>query len=146
MSSFRSGESSAYGQGVVHDTGRDEYQQFGLVVHLGRILEQVAQHGDVAEKRHFGDCVVLDTKWKNLNGYNPSPDDLRQMYVYHEYYNAKRVALIYPGLEIIKNGVYLDRASSADTDKQCSLIFLPVEKNTKTWQKNIHNKFISWIG
>jgi 5-methylcytosine-specific restriction enzyme subunit McrC len=91
-------------------------------------------------------CVVLDTKWKNLNGYNPSPDDLRQMYVYHEYYNAKRVALIYPGSNTSKStGIYLDPKTSKEIDKECSVISLTVEPKIREWQKNIYETFNNWL-
>src|SRR5690606_26999948 len=69
--------------------------------------------------------IVLDTKWKNLNGYNPSPDDLRQMYVYHEYFGAKKVALIYPGQETYKaSGIYLDPRTGIESNKECSVLSL----------------------
>lgn len=90
--------------------------------------------------------IVLDTKWKNVNGNNPSPDDLRQMYVYHEYYNANKVALVYPGSEEnSKTGVYLNKNGGHD-DKICSIVLIKVENNIKEWQKKIRiviNNFIA---
>lgn len=81
--------------------------------------------------------IVLDTKWKNLNGYNPSPDDLRQMYVYHEYFDAKKVALVYPGNpENSKVGTYLKKTGEHD-DKICSVVLIKVEKDIKEWQHEI---------
>lgn len=99
------------------------------------------------------DCVVLDTKWKNLNGYNPSPDDLRQLYVYHEYYNAKRVALVYPGKEIKDvKGTYLPTPSYPMMDKECSVFLLAIPDKgienkgiVKTWQYKINQKFVKWM-
>ena len=98
-------------------------------------------------------CIVLDTKWKNLNGYNPSPEDLRQMYVYHEYYGAKRVALVYPGDE--KNettGTYSETPTNKNKDKSCSVILFSIPGDNKghknvirNWQDNITAKFADWI-
>lgn len=39
---------------------------------------------------------VLDTKWKILPSLQPSADELRQIYVYCDYFEAKRGVLIYP--------------------------------------------------
>ncbi|MDB5227004.1 MAG: restriction endonuclease [Bacteroidota bacterium] len=97
--------------------------------------------------------VVLDTKWKNLNGYNPSPDDLRQMYVYHEYYDASRVALIYPGVnEYPIKGRYLSpHNNNEEVNKECSVILIDIPKDSdnksliKTWQQKIHSKIDSWV-
>lgn len=101
---------------------------------------------DIVVNNDKADCVVLDTKWKNLNGFNPSPDDLRQMFVYHEYYGAKRVALVYPGVESLKSGgAYLDPKTSKEIDKECSVIFLSVEPRIKQWQKNIYDCFERWL-
>lgn len=107
---------------------------------------------DIVLNEGKDDCVVLDTKWKNLNGYNPSSDDLRQMYVYHEYYGAKRVALVYPGVETKETeGNYLPTHSYNKTDKLCSIktIALPKgsceNKSVKTWQKEIGTEFKSWL-
>jgi 5-methylcytosine-specific restriction enzyme subunit McrC len=90
---------------------------------------------------------ILDTKWKNLNRCNPSPDDLRQMYVYHEYYKAQKVALVYPGQkEFSKNsGLFLDPETEKETEKQCSVIYIPVHTNIKEWQAEISNYFEEWI-
>lgn len=101
---------------------------------------------DIVVNKDKDNCVVLDTKWKNLNGYNPSPDDLRQMYVYLEYYGAKRVALVYPGVESIKTGgTYLHPKTSKETDKECSIISLSVEPKINQWQKNIYGDIESWL-
>jgi 5-methylcytosine-specific restriction enzyme subunit McrC len=106
---------------------------------------RVKMRPDIVINRDRTDCVVLDTKWKNLNGYNPSPDDLRQMYVYHEYYGANKVALIYPGKETsTSNGNYLDPMTRQETEKECSVISFIVEPKIKQWQKKIYTELESW--
>ncbi len=100
----------------------------------------------VINKGDKNNCVVLDTKWKNIFSNNPSPDDLRQMYVYHDYYEAKKVALIYPGEKLNPvRGKFLDREFGKQLDMECSVITLPVESKIREWQKNIYNEIESWI-
>jgi 5-methylcytosine-specific restriction enzyme subunit McrC len=98
------------------------------------------------------ESFVLDTKWKNLNGKNPSPEDLRQMYVYHEYYSAKKVALVYPGSEKeATKGIFISPHENIKSEKECSIISISVPRKTedkkivKNWQKSIEDKFIDWM-
>jgi 5-methylcytosine-specific restriction enzyme subunit McrC len=93
---------------------------------------------DIYIETSTGKKIVLDTKWKNLNGYNPSPDDLRQMYVYHEYFEAERVALVYPGDSSKgRKGNYFNIEGNHDDSKQCSVLLIDVDENIKVWQTNI---------
>lgn len=103
---------------------------------------------DIVLNKGMEDCVVLDTKWKNLNGYNPSPEDLRQMFVYMKYYGAKKVALVYPGAENRnQSGQYYDHSSQDSkqlSNEECSIISIGVEKDVKAWQKTIHENINHW--
>ncbi|GGC89339.1 hypothetical protein GCM10011508_15780 [Flavobacterium lutivivi] len=93
---------------------------------------------DIYIETYTGKIIVLDTKWKNLNGYNPSPDDLRQMYVYHEYFDAEKVALVYPGDSSKgRKGNYFDTKENQVGSKQCSVILIDVEETIKEWQRKI---------
>lgn len=42
---------------------------------------------------------VIDTKWKNIQNFRPSTHDLRQMYVYNEYWKSVHSMLLYPSVE-----------------------------------------------
>lgn len=101
---------------------------------------------DIVINKDSENCVVLDTKWKNLGGINPSPEDLRQMYVYHEYYGAKKVALIYPGNSYeSKKGWYYPSKNYNKKDKECSVITLDIPKE-KTENKSIIKSWQIQIG
>ena len=100
---------------------------------------------DIVLNKDQDDCVVLDTKWKNLGGQTPSSNDLRQMYVYMRYYNAKKVALVYPGqTNRPTSGKYFDELSGDISEQECSLIPIPVIRNIMDWQNRISDIVKGW--
>jgi len=89
--------------------------------------------------------IVIDTKWKNLNGKSPSPEDLRQMFVYHEYFEANKVVLLYPGEgDLIAGQFYLKDQSGFD-DKHCHVLQIPADKDFVIWKNRIVEKIVSLL-
>lgn len=74
--------------------------------------------------------VVIDTKWKVLKRVSPSMEDLRQMYVYSQYFGAEKSILIYPQVHDLE-----DLAATAFTEKVdgktyfCQVNFVDVLEN-----------------
>lgn len=90
--------------------------------------------------------IVLDTKWKNLHDKGPSTDDLRQMYVYHEYFDASMVALVYPGEELKISGSYFMKEKNQELDnKHCHIVQIPADNDFKAWKKRILERVIESI-
>jgi 5-methylcytosine-specific restriction enzyme subunit McrC len=103
---------------------------------------------DILIETNSGIKIVLDTKWKNLDAYRPSSEDLRQMYVYHEYYNAEKVALVYPSTESkSRKGNYYEAIKNNKIleNKECSLMGVPVVENIKQWQAEICKQVKNWM-
>lgn len=78
-----------------------------------------------------GKCIaVLDTKWKCPKDGKPSDADLKQMYVYHEYWNTERTALLYPGKSSNTDGTFYETPSGKQASMKCSMIYLPINDDT----------------
>lgn len=100
---------------------------------------------DIVLNKNKEDCIVLDTKWKNLNGFNPAPEDLRQLYVYSKYYKAKKVALVYPGAySSLSGGTYFNIETGLVGNEECSVISVAVNNNIKIWQSAISDQIKKW--
>jgi len=54
---------------------------------------------DIIIKRGDATQVIIDTKWKQIEANKPSTNDLRQMYVYNDHWQAKFSILLYPGAQ-----------------------------------------------
>lgn len=101
----------------------------------------------VMQNLETSEIIVLDTKWKNLNGSNPSPEDLRQMYVYHRYFGAIKTALLYPGEYSIMNkgNYYSTESENMFSQKECSVIQISVKENIKDWQFHIFDSIRDFV-
>lgn len=100
---------------------------------------------DIVINKDKPGCVILDTKWKNLNKQNPSPEDLRQMFVYMKYFSAVKVALVYPGLETkIRSGLYFEQTTNKLGLEECCVISINVQRDIRKWQQNIALTILAW--
>lgn len=88
---------------------------------------------------------VLDTKWKLL-AMKPSIEDIRQMYAYHHYFEANKVALLYPGDAPYMSGKFVDiKSQNQLSDFECGLLFTQYSNSIKNWQKRIGVEIKYWI-
>lgn len=67
------------------------------------------------------DILIIDTKWKNIDDSNPSTHDLRQMYVYNEYWKSTRSLLLYPSNNNNLNDFKSFVQIKEDPNHQCGL-------------------------
>lgn len=88
---------------------------------------------------------VLDTKWKLVDS-KPSIEDIRQMYVYHHYFEARKVALLYPGDSHYVTGKFVEVNKQKHlSDMECGLLFTQYKGSVKNWQKQIGEEIQLWI-
>ncbi|WDF45815.1 restriction endonuclease [Chryseobacterium sp. KACC 21268] len=100
----------------------------------------------VLEKRINGEkskVLVVDTKWKNIDQSRPSTHDLRQMYVYNDYWGSTKALLLYPSQEtMLRNEDFI---AYDNKDHSCSLgkisIFNDEEELDKLLGEKILNLF-----
>lgn len=88
---------------------------------------------------------VLDTKWKMVDK-KPSIEDIRQMYAYHHYYSAKKVALFYPGSSRYTKGQFVEiEQQNKLSEMECGLLFTKYNDSVKNWQVKIGEEVINWM-
>jgi 5-methylcytosine-specific restriction enzyme subunit McrC len=96
--------------------------------------------GDVSE------TYVIDTKWKVLDVKKPKPsdDDLKQIYAYNMYWNAKRSMLLYPNSKGIdeKFGNYWKGRESSEIN-QCKVGFVNILDEENFLNLNIGKEILS---
>jgi 5-methylcytosine-specific restriction enzyme subunit McrC len=88
---------------------------------------------------------VLDTKWKLVDN-KPSMEDIRQMYAYHHYFDASKVALLYPGVSDYVTGKFVKIKNQMKSDEyECGLMFSEFQDSVRNWQDQLCDKVIRWI-
>ena len=81
--------------------------------------------------RKEGETIILDTKWRLAEPDKPTDDELKQMYAYNLYWEAKKSILLYPGTENKKDGAYGKFHKGIPDGHFCKVGFVKVldEKN-----------------
>lgn len=62
----------------------------------------------VIENKDAKTTAIIDTKWKLPEKNIPADNDLKQMFVYNEYWNGRNAILLYPKAEFSEKPFYLD--------------------------------------
>ncbi|WPP51116.1 McrC family protein [Catalinimonas niigatensis] len=88
-----------------------------------------------------GENIILDTKWKMLKHGQPGDADLKQIYIYNQFFKAERGILLYPS-----QGSYRNYASTfhhpSTSPLSCELYFLDLmdshsHRLSKNWAEKL---------
>lgn len=82
---------------------------------------------------------VIDTKWKNIQQSKPSTHDLRQMYVYNDYWESVQSMLLYPATETVRPVFSLFK----DRTHHCAVGRLNLIQNGKL-KTDIGKEILDW--
>lgn len=90
---------------------------------------------------------VLDTKWKVLQRNSPSMEDLKQLYIYCQYFEAERGILLYPKVYPIKNSPIIPFQSIQNeaTEIHGQVLFLNILNKTGQLNKNLGKELIELL-
>lgn len=91
---------------------------------------------------------VIDTKWKNIDNTVPSTHDLRQMYVYNEYWKSTKSMLLYPSntssMINDKSFVSFEKIENKNEHHACALGKISIFDDEKL-DENIGAKILEWF-
>lgn len=82
---------------------------------------------------------VIDTKWKNIQNFKPSTQDLRQMYVYNEYWESVQSMLLYPATSTVAP----DFRNFKEREHQCAIGRLNIIEDGKL-KGDIGREILDW--
>lgn len=83
---------------------------------------------DIVIQKDLETFCIIDTKWKNIGYGKPSTSDLRQMFVYNEYWQSPLSILLYPTSNERKENV---EPFKNQTNNTCGLCWVSVLKEGK---------------
>lgn len=82
--------------------------------------------------------IIIDTKWKRMEGNKPSTNDLRQMYVYNDHWASNCSILLYPGAK--QERIY--HQPFRFPEHSCGVLQMNVLDNDGTLDKRIGEKIL----
>ncbi|HBT09510.1 MAG TPA: restriction endonuclease, partial [Leeuwenhoekiella sp.] len=85
--------------------------------------------------------LIIDTKWKIMDHNKPSTHDLRQMYVYNEYWNSAKALLLYPSNASKEISIKAFEQIGDKANHQCGIATVSVLNNDDTLNKQLGEDF-----
>ncbi len=80
--------------------------------------------------KNNGTTVILDTKWKLPDNNKPDDGDLKQMFVYNEYWEGINAILVYPKASFTEKPFYIGgtfaKDEGTDNQKNCGIMKISV--------------------
>ena len=83
--------------------------------------------------------VIIDAKWKVLQTAKPSDADLKQMYVYHQYWDAPKTLLVYPQA----NNLNVLSGKFRQENFTCTLLFIEIMDDSGNLRREVADEVIS---
>lgn len=93
------------------------------------------------------ETYIIDTKWKNINGSKPSTDDLRQMYVYNDYWKSTKAVLLFPSSNTEPPKFnYFEKIDENKENHQCGLGRISIfNKDNNKLNNLIGEEILNWF-